>query len=155
MTQAKLDLQTVDLHTKLEQTLSALTTQPLFNDSPILFLESLDQVHSQASEQVEQTEHNTTHSKDQTPPNISHETPPPLSPPPTNLNKNLLLLNIHHPSTILPKFYSVLQNRTIPDFTQLLDPNKRNPSDSLITTLTHLIHCYDRTHKLNSYNHSI
>ena len=30
----------------------------------------------------------------------------------------------------------------------MLDPYKRNPSDSPITTLNHLIHCYDRTSKL-------
>ena len=46
------------------------------------------------------------------------------------------------------KLSSVLNNRTLHDLTHLLDPYKRNPSDSLITTLTHLIHCYDRTHKL-------
>ena len=46
------------------------------------------------------------------------------------------------------KFSSVIQNRTNRDITQLLDPYKRNPSDSLITTLTHLIHCYDPLHKL-------
>ena len=43
------------------------------------------------------------------------------------------------------KLSSVIQNPTIQDITQLLDPYKRNPSDSPITTLTH---CYDRTHKL-------
>ena len=45
------------------------------------------------------------------------------------------------------KLSSVLQNRTIRDITQHLDPYRRNPSDSLITTLTHLIHCYHRTNK--------
>ena len=43
---------------------------------------------------------------------------------------------------------SVLNNRTLRDITHLLDPFKRNTSDTLITTLTHIIHCYDRTHKL-------
>ena len=43
---------------------------------------------------------------------------------------------------------SILNNPTLRDITQLLDPFKRNPSDSLITTLTHLMQCYDRTHKL-------
>ena len=42
---------------------------------------------------------------------------------------------------------SVLNNRTITEITHLLDPYKRNPPDNLITTLTHIIHCYDRTHK--------
>ena len=46
------------------------------------------------------------------------------------------------------KLSSVLNSRTIKDITHLLDPYKRNSSDTLITTLTHKIHCYDRTHKL-------
>ena len=46
------------------------------------------------------------------------------------------------------KLSSVLNNRTIRDITHLLDPYKRNLSDTLITTLTHITHCYDRTHKL-------
>ena len=46
------------------------------------------------------------------------------------------------------KLSSVLNNRTLRDITNLLDPYKRNPSDTPITTLTHLLHCYDRTHKL-------
>ena len=71
MTRAQLDLQT-----QLENTPSDLTTQPLFNDYPIFFLESLVHVHAHASEQVEQTEHHTTTLKDQTPSDNSHETPP-------------------------------------------------------------------------------
>ena len=38
MTQAQVDLQT-----QLEQTSSDLTTHPLFNDSPVLSLENMDQ----------------------------------------------------------------------------------------------------------------
>ena len=32
--------------------------------------------------------------------------------------------------------------------TNLLEPYKRNSSETTITTLTHILHCYDRTHKL-------
>ena len=32
--------------------------------------------------------------------------------------------------------------------TNLLEAYKRNPSETPITTLTHILHCYDRTHKL-------
>ena len=46
------------------------------------------------------------------------------------------------------KLSSVLNNRTIRDMTHLLDPYKRTPSETPITTLTHVLHCYDRTHKL-------
>ena len=43
MTQAHLDL-------KLEPSSSDLTTQPLFNDSPVLFLETIDQVNAHPTE---------------------------------------------------------------------------------------------------------
>ena len=46
------------------------------------------------------------------------------------------------------KLSSVLNNRLLRDITNLLDPYKRNPSDTPITTLTHILYCYDRTHKL-------
>ena len=46
------------------------------------------------------------------------------------------------------KLSSVLNNRTLRDITNLLDPYKRNASDTPITTLTHILHCYDITHKL-------
>ena len=45
-----------DRHTQFEQNTSDLATQPpLFNDSSVLFFESIDEVHAHASEQVEQT----------------------------------------------------------------------------------------------------
>ena len=46
------------------------------------------------------------------------------------------------------KLSSVLNNRTLRDMTNLLEPYKRNPSETPITTLTHILHCYDRTHQL-------
>ena len=46
------------------------------------------------------------------------------------------------------KLSSVLNNRTLRDITNMLDPYKRNPSDTPISTLTHILHCYDRTHQL-------
>ena len=48
----------------------------------------------------------------------------------------------------LDKFSSVLSNRTLRDMTNLHEPYKRNPSETPITTLTHILHCYDRTYKL-------
>ena len=69
MTQAHLDLQ-------LEPSPSDLTTQHVFNDYPVLFLESLDQVNAHPSEQIEQTEH-TTPTKVNTPPDTTHEVLPP------------------------------------------------------------------------------
>ena len=71
MTQARFDLQN-----QLEQTFSDLTTQPVFNDSLGLFLEPIDQINDPHSEEIEQTEH-TTSSKVHTPPDNTHEIPPP------------------------------------------------------------------------------
>ena len=46
------------------------------------------------------------------------------------------------------KLSSVLNNQTFRDMTNLLEPYKLNSSETPITTLTHILHCYDRTHKL-------
>ena len=46
------------------------------------------------------------------------------------------------------KLSSMLNNRTICDIRQLPDPYKLSTSVSIITTLTHLIHCHDRPQKL-------
>ena len=46
------------------------------------------------------------------------------------------------------KLSSVMNKRTLRDLTNLLDPYKRYPSEIPLTTLTHILHCYDRTHKL-------
>ena len=46
------------------------------------------------------------------------------------------------------KLAIILNNRTLKDLTQMLDPYKRNSSNSPITTLNHLIHCHNRTSQL-------
>ena len=62
--------------------------------------------------------------------------------------------NLEHKSPTSPikntsdKLSSVLNNRTLREITNLLDPYKRNPSDTTMTTLTHIPHCCERTHKL-------
>ena len=50
--------------------------------------------------------------------------------------------------TTSEKLATILNNRTLKDLTQMLDPRKRNPPDSPITTLNHLIHCHNRTSQL-------
>ena len=50
--------------------------------------------------------------------------------------------------TTSEKLATILNNRTLKDLTQMLDPYKRNSSDSPITTLNHLIHCHNRTSQL-------
>ena len=69
LTQAHLDLQ-------MEPSCFDLTTQPLFNDSPVLFLETMDKIYAHPSEQIEQTEH-TTPTEVNTPPGTTHEVPHP------------------------------------------------------------------------------
>ena len=67
--QAHLDLQ-------LEPSSSDLTTQPLFNNFHVLFLKKIDQVKAHPPEEVEQIKH-TTPTKVHTPPDTTHEVPPP------------------------------------------------------------------------------
>ena len=50
--------------------------------------------------------------------------------------------------TTSEKLSNMLNNRTLKDLTQMLDPYKRNSLDSPITTLNHLIHCHNRTLQL-------
>ena len=70
MTQAHLDLQLVPSY-------SDLTTQPLFFIySPNLFLETIDQINAHPSEEIEQIEH-TASTTVHTPPDTTHEVPPP------------------------------------------------------------------------------
>ena len=40
-----------------------------------------------------------------------------------------------------------MNNRTLRDFTNVSDPYKQNHSEKAITILTHILHCYDTTHK--------
>ena len=74
MTQAQIDLQT-----QLEQTSSYLTTHPLFKDSPVLFLENMDQTQTNTNptNNTEQAEHEHNTPKVPTLPDKTTETPPP------------------------------------------------------------------------------
>ena len=74
MTQAQIDLQT-----QLEQTSSDLTIHPLFNGSPVLFLENMDQIQTNTNptNNTEQAEHEHDTLKVPTPPDNTTETPPP------------------------------------------------------------------------------
>ena len=74
MTQAQIDLQT-----QLEQTSSDRTTHPLFNDSPVLFLENMDQTqpNTNPTNNTEKAKHEHNTPKVPTPPDNTTETPPP------------------------------------------------------------------------------
>ena len=51
-------------------------------------------------------------------------------------------------TTTTDKLNNVLTSRTLRDLTYKLDPNKKNPSDSPLTALTHTLDCYDHTLKI-------
>ena len=46
------------------------------------------------------------------------------------------------------KLSYVLNNRTLRGIDHLLEPYEQNPSDSAVTTFTHLVHSYERIHNL-------
>ena len=52
------------------------------------------------------------------------------------------------PTTTTNKLNNVLTSRTLRDLTYKLDPYKKNLSDSQLTTLTHILECYDHTLKI-------
>ena len=73
-----------------------------------------------------QTEDKTEHK----PPNFEHKSP-------TGTSENTT-----------DKLYNILNYRNLRDITLMLDTYNRNPSDSPITTLTHIHACYYRIYKL-------
>ena len=81
MTQAQVDLQNqIDLQNQLEQATADLTTRPLSNDSPVLYIDTSEPTPTNSLEQMEQDkiEHDT--SKVPTPlidTDHTHATPPP------------------------------------------------------------------------------
>ena len=52
------------------------------------------------------------------------------------------------PTTTTDKLNNNLASRTLRDLTYKLDPYKKNPTDSSLTTLTHFLECSDRTLKI-------
>ena len=50
--------------------------------------------------------------------------------------------------TTTDKLNTVLTSRTLRDLTYKLDPYKKNPTDSPLITLTHILECYDHTLKI-------
>ena len=76
MTQAQIDLQK-----QLEPATADLTTRPLLNDSPVLYIDTSEQTPSNSFEQMEHTkiEHDT--SKFPTPPDDTDRTHATPSPP--------------------------------------------------------------------------
>ena len=83
MTQAQIDLEKqahIDLQKQLEHATEDLTTIPLLNDSPVLYIDSSEQKSSTPIEQNEHTKNEHDHSKIPTPSDDNghtHATPPP------------------------------------------------------------------------------
>ena len=80
MTQAQVDLQNqIDLQNQLEQAKSDLTTGPLLNDSPVLYIDTSEPTPTTSFEQMEQDKLEHDISKVPTPLNDTdhtHATPP-------------------------------------------------------------------------------
>ena len=114
MTQAQIDLQT-----QLEQTTSDPTTPHIFDDSPVLFLEPLDPITTNPSDQIEQAEH-TTSSNVHTPPDNTHETPPPPKKRYKNMKDPVFLSSPVFPTTrpSKPSLASNRDNHLIPLLSQ-------------------------------------
>ena len=83
LTQAQLDLQKqaqIDLQKQLEQATADLTTRPLLNDSPVLYIETSEQTPPTFLEQMEHTKVEHENPKTDTPPDDTDHTqatPPP------------------------------------------------------------------------------
>ena len=132
MTRAQIDLQT-----QLEQTSSDLTTYPLFNDSPVLSLETMDQTQSNTNlpNTTEQAEHEHNTPKVPTPQDNTTETPPPPKKR-YELMKDPLFLS----SPVFPP--------TIPSKSSL----STNRDDYLIPLLSHNIFIF-KAHLTSLYMH--
>ena len=83
MTQAQIDLQKqaqIDLQNQLEQATADLTTRPLLNHSPVLYIETSEQTPSTFIEQMEHTKVEHENPKTATPHDDTDHTQ--ITPPP-------------------------------------------------------------------------
>ena len=55
------------------------------------------------------------------------------------------------PRTTTDKLNNVLTSRTLRDLTYKLDPYKKNPSDSPLRSLTHILESFDHNLKILQY----
>ena len=136
----------IDLQTQLEQTSFDLTTQPLFNDFPVLFLEPLDQITTNPSDQIERVEH-TTSLKIHTPPDNTHETKPPPKKRYGIMKYHLFFSPYIFPPTILsePSFSTNFDNHLI----TLLSQDNFTLKAQLLSLF---MHPTDYTHRLYDNN---
>ena len=168
----------IDLQNQLEMHTADLITKPLSNYSPVLFLDtketSDDPIPDQMEHQMTVIKHLVSTPLDDK--DTSHYTA--LSKQSYSYNELLFIAakvisymvqaeqqlavqneqrsyNDHKSPSKSPikqttseKLATILNNRTLKDLTQMLDPYKRNSSDSPITTHNHLIHCHNRTSQL-------
>ena len=109
MTQAQFDLQK-----QLEQATADLTTPPLLNDSPVLYIDTSEQTPSNSFEQMEHTkiEHDT--SKIHIPPDDTdrtHATPPPPPKKRYEIMKDPVFLSSPIYPPVIPSKTSLCTNR--------------------------------------------
>ena len=102
MTQAQVDLQN-----QLEQATSDLTTRPLLNDSPVLYIDTSEPIPTTSLEQMEQEkiEHDT--SNVSTPLNDIDHTPA-TPPPPKKRYEIMKILSFFRHQSILLSYLQIL-----------------------------------------------
>ena len=91
MTQAKLDLQkqeTIDLQKQLEQATADLTTRPLLNDSPLLYIDTSEQQPPTFLEPMEHTKVEHENPKTETPIEDTDQTQATPTPPKKTIRNN-------------------------------------------------------------------
>ena len=103
MTQAQIDLQKqaqIDLQNQLEQATADLTTRPLLNDSPVLYIETSEQTPSTFIEQMEHTKVEHENPKTATPHDDTDHTQ--ITPPPPKKRYEIMKDPVFLSSPIYP-----------------------------------------------------
>ena len=110
MTQSQIDLQKqaqIDLQNQLEQATVDLTTRPLLNDSPVLYIETSEQNPPTFLEQIEHTKVEHENQKITTPHDDTDQTQATPPPPPKKryeiMKDTIFLSSPIHPPSILSK----------------------------------------------------
>ena len=105
MTQALIDLQIqIDLQNQREQATADLTTRPLLNDSPVLYIDTSEPTPTISLEQMEQDKIDSDTSKVPTPLNDTDHTH--ATPPPSKKRYEIMKDPAFLPSPIYPPFIS-------------------------------------------------
>ena len=122
MTQAQIDLQKqaqVDLQNQLEQATADLTTRPLLNDSPVLYIETSEQTPPNFLEQMENTKVEHENPKTATPHDDTDHTQA-TPPPPKKTIRNHERSSLSFFTTL--SFFNTFKNFTLYESCRSFDP---------------------------------